>query len=182
MRPDMVGSSAGWSVLMVVMGGRIDFSGSRLVEAHTLRVLENIEKDRPQGPWIDNAARFVSVEDKRGRSDDARRGAELEVSRHRFLGGRVLHARAKAILVHTDTTELPGHALGIELVPPPDLGMGSIPANNPMLEEGALMFSIDGGESVSCQLMEADDGSCEGECVDSTGGAAIMTMIPPDEG
>ena len=72
--------------------------------------------------------------------------------------------------------------LGIELILPADLGMGNIPAGNPMLEQGALTFSLEVGESVSCQLALNDDGSYEGECIDSTGGAALMTMIPPEDG
>jgi len=72
--------------------------------------------------------------------------------------------------------------LGIELILPAEIGMGNIVADSPMFDQGSLAFSLEVGESVACQLAENEDGSYEGECIDSTGGAAVMTMIPPEDG
>ena len=71
-------------------------------------------------------------------------------------------------------------ALGIELFPPPDLGQGSIVADNPTHEAEMIVFTMNVGESVSCSLARQEDGSYEGECVDSSGEAGLMIMIPPD--
>jgi hypothetical protein len=71
--------------------------------------------------------------------------------------------------------------LAIELILPADLGMGNIMAGSPMHEGDAIVFTLDVGEQVSCSLMAQDDGQFEGECIDSTGGAALMTMIPPED-
>lgn len=72
-------------------------------------------------------------------------------------------------------------ALSIELIPPAEMG-GSLLAGNPVFDAGVLAFTIDVGETISCNLATQDDGSVEGECVDSTGGAAIMSMMPPPPG
>jgi len=69
-------------------------------------------------------------------------------------------------------------ALTIELIPPPEMG-SSIFAANPVFEADMLMFTIDVGQPISCSLATQDGGALEGECVDSTGGAAIMSMMPP---
>jgi len=72
-------------------------------------------------------------------------------------------------------------ALSIELIPPPEVSP-SLLAGNPVFDAGFLVFTIEVGETVSCNLATQDDGSIEGECVDSTGGAAIMSMMPPPPG
>lgn len=72
--------------------------------------------------------------------------------------------------------------LAIELILPADLGMANVLATNPMQEAGVVVFTLDVGEVVNCELMALEDGAYEGECVDSTGGAALMTMIPPEDG
>jgi hypothetical protein len=71
--------------------------------------------------------------------------------------------------------------LVIELILPADVGMGNVMATNPMQEAGFVIFTLDVGEVVNCELMAQDDGQYEGECIDSTGGAALMTMVPPTE-
>ena len=72
--------------------------------------------------------------------------------------------------------------LAIDLIPPAEVGMGSVTTNEPVEEAGMLVFSFDIGQSINCSLQRQDDGSYEGECVDSTGGAAVMTMMPPADG
>lgn len=72
-------------------------------------------------------------------------------------------------------------ALGIELFPPPEVGEGSIIAGNPTHEAETLAFTLNVGDTVSCALLKQDDGSYEGDCIDSSGEAALMTMIPPDD-
>lgn len=73
-------------------------------------------------------------------------------------------------------------ALGIELILPAEIGMGNIVAGGPVHEGEALSFTLEVGESVSCSLVAQADGSYEGECIDSTGEGAIMTMMPPEDG
>lgn len=73
-------------------------------------------------------------------------------------------------------------ALVIDLIPPPEAGMSTVPTSDPMLEGGTLVFTFDIGQSISCALQHQDDGSYEGECLDSMGDAAIMTMMPPVDG
>ncbi|MDX1392923.1 MAG: hypothetical protein R3195_00975 [Gemmatimonadota bacterium] len=73
-------------------------------------------------------------------------------------------------------------ALVIDLIPPPEAGMSTVPTSEPMVDGGTLVFTFDIGQSISCALQHQDDGSYEGECLDSTGGAAIMTMMPPVDG
>jgi len=70
--------------------------------------------------------------------------------------------------------------LEINLVPPVELGMGAIPAESPTFLEDTLTFMLNVGESVGCSLFMHEDGHFEGECVDSSGGAAILTMYPPE--
>ena len=70
--------------------------------------------------------------------------------------------------------------LEIALVPPPELGMGEVPAYEVMHETDILTFNLEVGASVNCALYLEDDGTFEGECVDSSGEGALMTMIPPD--
>ncbi len=72
--------------------------------------------------------------------------------------------------------------LVLELLPPAEMGMGAIPADNPTFVEGTLSFTLNVGEVISCSLFQGDDGHLEGECVDSTGGGATMTMFPPEGG
>lgn len=73
-------------------------------------------------------------------------------------------------------------ALAIELFLPPETGIASLLAGDPMQDGGTLVFTLDVGEVVSCELSEQDNGQYEGECIDSTGGAGLMTMIPPEDG
>lgn len=72
-------------------------------------------------------------------------------------------------------------ALAIELTPPPEVG-GPIVASNVALTADALNFTLEVGETISCQLLRIDDGHYEGECLDSAGEAGIMSMFPPDPG
>lgn len=72
--------------------------------------------------------------------------------------------------------------LAIELILPPETGMGTLFAESPMYEAETLVFTLDVGEAVSCSLTEEDDGRFEGECMDSSGVGALMTMFPPEEG
>ena len=69
-------------------------------------------------------------------------------------------------------------ALSIELIPPPEVGT-NIMANDPVFEAETLVFTIDVGQVISCNLAAQEDGSLEGECIDSTGEPAVMSMIPP---
>ena len=74
-------------------------------------------------------------------------------------------------------------ALSIEIVPPPDSGMGTFPTSDAMFEENTLTFTFDpSGTVISCTLAGQEDGSFEGECLDSTGEAAIMSIFPPADG
>lgn len=72
-------------------------------------------------------------------------------------------------------------ALGIELILPADLGMGNIFAGGPVHDGETLSFTLEVGESVSCNLIAQADGSYEGECIDSSGEGALMTMAPPED-
>ena len=72
--------------------------------------------------------------------------------------------------------------LSIEFTLPAEAGMGTIPAGDPMYEADALVFTLDVGDSVSCNLLFQDDGYFEGDCVDSSGEGALMTMFPPEDG
>ncbi len=69
--------------------------------------------------------------------------------------------------------------LEIELVPPAEMGMGSFTAFDVLFDGEALSFTLDVGEIVSCALVSMEDGHLEGECVDSSGFPASMTMFPP---
>ena len=69
-------------------------------------------------------------------------------------------------------------ALAIELTPPPDMG-GPIAASEVSLTVDALSFTLEVGDTVRCQLLLIDDGHYEGECIDSSGEAGIMSMFPP---
>lgn len=74
-------------------------------------------------------------------------------------------------------------ALAMEVIPPPDAGMGAIPTTDPLFTENTLTFTFDaGGDMINCTLIGQEDGSFEGECLDSTGEAAIMTIMPPADG
>ena len=70
--------------------------------------------------------------------------------------------------------------LAIELILPPEAGMGNIMVGDPVYEADTVAFTLKVGESISCSLAALDDGSFEGECVGASGEAAVMTMIPPE--
>lgn len=70
--------------------------------------------------------------------------------------------------------------LEIELVLPPEMGMGNLMAGEVTHDGESLTFTLEVGETVSCSLMREDDGHFEGECFDSSGIGALMTMFPPD--
>lgn len=72
--------------------------------------------------------------------------------------------------------------LEIELVPPPDLAP-PLPATEILHDGEVLSFTleVDATLTVSCALYRQDDGRYEGECIDPSGEAALMTMFPPAE-
>lgn len=72
-------------------------------------------------------------------------------------------------------------ALHIDLIPPPGLGApDSIPFDGIELVDGVLTFGWSAGTDLLCELIQQEDGSFEGECVDLGGSPGILVMIPPD--
>ncbi|MDH3733227.1 MAG: hypothetical protein OEU54_06810 [Gemmatimonadota bacterium] len=72
-------------------------------------------------------------------------------------------------------------ALKIDLIPPAGLGApASIPFESLEFEDGSLTFSWFGGTALTCELTQQEDGSFEGECVDTGGTPGILVMVPPE--
>lgn len=72
--------------------------------------------------------------------------------------------------------------LVIVLHPPAELGVGTLNADDPVYEAGALSFTLMVGDTVQCTLYQEEDGHLEGDCIDSSGEPALMTMYPPADG
>jgi len=71
--------------------------------------------------------------------------------------------------------------LSIVLHPPAEVGVGPLPADDPVYEALTLTFTLLVGDTVMCTLFEEEDGHLEGDCVGSDGEPALMTMFPPAE-
>lgn len=71
--------------------------------------------------------------------------------------------------------------LSIVLHPPAEVGVGPLPAEDPVYEALTLSFSLNVGDTVQCTLFEEEDGHLEGDCIGSDGQPALMTMFPPVE-
>ena len=56
---------------------------------------------------------------------------------------------------------------------------GTFPAQHVKLEADKLTFAFTPGPDVQCTLVKHEDGSYVGDCLDESGGAAHMTMLPP---
>ncbi len=69
--------------------------------------------------------------------------------------------------------------LELTLEPPVELGVGTLVAGDVAFSGEVLSFTLQVGETVSCELYMQEDGHLEGECLGATGEAAIMTMFPP---
>lgn len=69
--------------------------------------------------------------------------------------------------------------LAIVLHPPAETGVGSVTADDPVYEALTLTFTLVVGDTIMCTLFEEEDGHLEGDCVDSSGEPALMTMFPP---
>lgn len=69
--------------------------------------------------------------------------------------------------------------LAIVLYPPAETGVGSVTADDPVYEALTLTFTLVVGDTIMCTLFEEEDGHLEGDCVDSSGEPALMTMFPP---
>lgn len=69
--------------------------------------------------------------------------------------------------------------LTLTLHPPAETGVGAVTADNPLYEALTLSFTLVVGETIQCTLFEEEDGHLEGDCVDSSGEPALMTMYPP---
>lgn len=50
------------------------------------------------------------------------------------------------------------------------------------VEDGDLHFNWNPGVDLICVLEDQQDGSYTGECVDPSGEAGVLTMVPPEEG
>ena len=69
--------------------------------------------------------------------------------------------------------------LEVELVLPPDTGMGTIVASQLVFDGDSLEFVLEVGVSVFCSLGRQSDGHYEGECNDPSGVRSGITMFPP---
>jgi hypothetical protein len=58
---------------------------------------------------------------------------------------------------------------------------GSFPASGVAFAGTKLSFSFTPGPTVLCVLNKKDDGSFAGECTESDGSAAQITMLPPKQ-
>jgi hypothetical protein len=56
---------------------------------------------------------------------------------------------------------------------------GSFPMSDVKLSDRTLTFWFAPGPRVDCTLTRRDDGAFDGNCKDSEGGDALMTMVPP---
>lgn len=71
--------------------------------------------------------------------------------------------------------------LAIVLHPPAESGVGPVTADDPVYGALTLTFTLVVGDTIMCTLFEEEDGHLEGDCVDSSGEPALMTMFPPAE-
>ena len=65
---------------------------------------------------------------------------------------------------------------------PPD-GVGAPPEivfQDVALEEGSLTFWWFAGTNLTCELLQLEDGSFEGDCVDEDGVSGTLVMVPPE--
>jgi len=70
--------------------------------------------------------------------------------------------------------------LEIEVMLPPEAGVGSLVAEDVQHDGDLLSFTLNVGDVVTCALYAQDDGHYEGECSDSTGEPGTLAMYPPE--